>query len=885
MGSWRRWVVDSARKLSGISKRAIAALPMALPVLCLHASAQTTTISGTVYDPRTTASALPLPNVLVYATTGTVAPLPAGVQCLTASAPTEATSYTNTAVDGTFTLTGVPENATYTLVIQAGKWRRQFTETVAAAPLTGLALHMPSDHTQGDIPMIAIATGQVDALECVLLNMGISATEFTDDNETVNPGGHIHLYEGSKAAGADINASTPSESVLMSTPATLNNYDVVMFPCQGSADGQATVAGATNLLNYANAGGRVFGTHFSYAWLDPNPPYNSLFPAVADWVQDQDLDDGEATINTGFNDGAILAQWLLNIGASTSYGQVSLTTLRHDISGVVAPTQSWATLNSNRDIMQFTFNAPVGAAAASQCGRVLFNEYHVEDIPSATGLVFPAECPASTIPMTAQEEMLEFALFDLSTFVTPVVVPSLSITFDPSPLIVKQGDTADSVTVNATNTSTSNPIDGTAVLTFALPAGLTATGLTDSTGGWICTVGTLTCTRTTGIATGGSDSVTLTVSVPAYPPGGLPSPTGLLSATVSSPNFSSNVTASDKVVFQQPPPITWATPAPIVYGTPLSGAQLDATSTLAGAFTYSPDAGAVLAVGQQTLQTTFTPADTTDYTTGTASVTLTVKPATPVLTLSGTPNPAFVLNPVTFTATLSAFAIAPTGTVDFWDGTAPLGSGNVANGSATITATSLTAGPHSISAVYSGDASYNPATSGTLAENLVDFTLAPTPGGDSVTTQIGGQANYTLVVTPVGGTTLPGAISLSVTGLPLNVAAAFSPPSIAANSTTTTVTLQLGPPAHSALEPLRGPVRGTYFPAALALILLPFAGRLRKASRRWRGLVLLALAGLAMAAGVSGCGSVSLYPKNFPLTVTASSGALSHTTTLTLTVE
>ena len=45
-----------------------------LLVLGTHASAQTTTISGTVYDPRTTSSALPLPNVLVYITTGTVVP-------------------------------------------------------------------------------------------------------------------------------------------------------------------------------------------------------------------------------------------------------------------------------------------------------------------------------------------------------------------------------------------------------------------------------------------------------------------------------------------------------------------------------------------------------------------------------------------------------------------------------------------------------------------------------------------------------------------------------------------------------------------------------------------------------------------------------------------
>ena len=47
-------------------------------------------------------------------------------------APTGANvvSYTYTAVDGTFTLQNIPENASYTIVIQAGKWQRQFSEPV-----------------------------------------------------------------------------------------------------------------------------------------------------------------------------------------------------------------------------------------------------------------------------------------------------------------------------------------------------------------------------------------------------------------------------------------------------------------------------------------------------------------------------------------------------------------------------------------------------------------------------------------------------------------------------------------------------------------------------------------------------------------------------------
>ena len=68
------------------------------------------------------------------------------------------------------------------------------------------------------------------------------------------------------------------------------------------------------------------------------------------------------------------------------------------------------------------------------------------------------------------------------------------------------------------------------------------------------------------------------------------------------------------------PTITWATPAAITYGTALSATQLNASSTVAGTFVYTPAAGAVLTAGPQTLSVTFTPTDSTDYTTATATV-------------------------------------------------------------------------------------------------------------------------------------------------------------------------------------------------------------------------------------------------------------------------
>ena len=142
---------------------------------------------------------------------------------------------------------------------------------------------------------------------------------------------------------------------------------------------------------------------------------------------------------------------------------------------------------------------------------MLFNEYHVIDLAPISGLTYPTECPSR--PMTPQEEMLEYALSDLSAFVQPIIIPTLSIKFDPNPLIVKQNDPPHQVEIAVTNTSNNTAIDPSAVLKIALPSRLTATALTDPTGAWICNLSPLQCTRQSSIPSSTTDSVTLTVSV------------------------------------------------------------------------------------------------------------------------------------------------------------------------------------------------------------------------------------------------------------------------------------------------------------------------------------------------------------------------------------
>src|SRR5262249_28424171 len=61
------------------------------------------------------------------------------------------------------------------------------------------------------------------------------------------------------------------------------------------------------------------------------------------------------------------------------------------------------------------------------------------------------------------------------------------------------------------------------------------------------------------------------------------------------------------------PVVTWSDPGAIVYGTPLSDAQVNATADVPGTFTYDVAADSVLGAGSHTLEVTFTPDDTDHY--------------------------------------------------------------------------------------------------------------------------------------------------------------------------------------------------------------------------------------------------------------------------------
>src|SRR5689334_23634433 len=103
------------------------------------------------------------------------------------------------------------------------------------------------------------------------------------------------------------------------------------------------------------------------------------------------------------------------------------------------------------------------------------------------------------------------------------------------------------------------------------------------------------------------------------------------------PTDAANYTTASKTVainvLKATPVLTWTTPADIVYGTALGATQLNASSSVAGTFLYTPAAGAVLDAGAaQTLSVSFTPTDSANYTTASKTVSINVLKATAVIT-------------------------------------------------------------------------------------------------------------------------------------------------------------------------------------------------------------------------------------------------------------
>jgi hypothetical protein len=318
----------------------------------------------------------------------------------------------------------------------------------------------------------------------------------------------------------------------------------------------------------------------------------------------------------------------------------------------------------------------------------------------------------------------------------------------------------------------------------------------------------------------------------------------LYQLAASSPTAFHQVTTGDNTVYCQP-------------GTP-SGYPPNIVCPTAGSFGYA--ASNKDSVTGYNLVTGLGSVDANNLLTAWIAASL----ATTSTSLTSVPNPANFGASVTFTATVTTTGTnLPTGTVTFNDGTTALGPPVTLTAQvATFATSTLTAGTHSITAVYGGDSSNAGSTSAVLSQVIVAPTFSITTPTTPATALSGQSATSTFSVTPTSGTTtVP--ITFACNNLPdATVGCTFNPAQIAAGAAggtavPVTLTITTAGPNSGTVKPQhrRADNRSPWLPLTLPLagiVMVGLAGRKMSKHSAIAGLcVSLALLGLLVACGGS----------------------------------
>ena len=411
-----------------------------------------TQLSGLVTAPD---GRTPIPQALVYVPQdpGPLSAQPRQLACETCSSPLRdrALSVTQTGIDGRFTLRNLPAGDRIPIVVQKGRFRRVFELPLVACqrqdaqgPGAMGSLPLPGHRGEGDLPQIAVAAGDHDAIECVLRELGFSPSEFTAarDSSGGDGSGAIHLYDN-QSPGTPVLPGQDSLAALLTDRERLFRYHQVFLNCSGTAYSQALLRQPqvlANLRDYVASGGRLYVTDWSYDFLQQVP---ELAPFVC-FEDDQDcsistphgfhtavaqggtLTSLRAGVNVDSPKTQALASWLAALPLSAPLvpdalpisdlltGWVVVQQTARD--AVRYPVTTWLTADvgdrirpPRRRPLTLSFDYPPQAV----CGRALFSSYHTRQ--RSMRLPFPAYCPADGSPLLPQEQILAFLFFELNS--------------------------------------------------------------------------------------------------------------------------------------------------------------------------------------------------------------------------------------------------------------------------------------------------------------------------------------------------------------------------------------------------------------------------------------------------------------------------------------
>ena len=365
----------------------------------------------------------PLFNAIVYVPNGAVDAFTPGVSCDKCGTPVSGKPIAVALTDATgkFTLENVPVGTQIPLVVQIGRWRRQVTipevapcaETKLPAELTRL----PRNRTEGDMPLIAVATGSSDPFECALRKLGIDDSEFTPPTGP----GRVHLY---KENGADMATPLPPATTLYEDATRLRKLRPRHLRVRRGRGQKVDEGDAEHRRLHGRGRARVRDA-LRIRSGSPMPPIRSPRRPSSSPATRRSTTLATGVIDTSFPKGQAFADWMANVGGSPAgmKGQMSIVEPRHDVDAVSMDAQRWISTNAPQaSVQHLTYNTPVGASAAAQCGKVLFSDFHVgANAVDEDKDLFPDRCLDT--PLSPQEKAIEFMLFDLSSCVQKETEP------------------------------------------------------------------------------------------------------------------------------------------------------------------------------------------------------------------------------------------------------------------------------------------------------------------------------------------------------------------------------------------------------------------------------------------------------------------------------
>jgi len=565
-----------------------------------------------------------------------------------------------------------------------------------------------------------------------------------------------------------------------------------------------------------------------------------------------------------------------------------------------------------------TFCIPVVAGAGTPTGTVTF---------STGGTTINTAVTIGTVPTTVNGTSCYVATTTTSNLPvgSPTVVtgtyapaagspyaaaaPTANVTVAPAP------ESNDSIKATPNPQTVALPV----TLTFSIPGAVgnaAPTGSVTFTSGGV-TQGTAAVTFTPGATVNGITTYTATTTTTTLPvgtdtvTGTYTGDTNYAGGPLSTQETINAITGGDTVtvspnptVFGNPVTITFCIPVVAGTGSPtgtvtfsVGGTTINTPVTIGttpvnGCYVATTTTSGLPVGAPTTVTGTYAPGPTSPYGPGAPTGTVTVGPVNPISVITyGPTSPTCSVTLVTLTDTITPVnGVVPTGTVQFYatvNGVVtPIGTPQtvVPPGVATLTI-ALPCGTTGIYAIYTGNTPYGTSKTPTVPLSLADFTIAAVPPTQTVNP--GDAAVYTVSLAGAGGVAFNSPVTLTATGLPPGATVTFGTPTLVPGigPTPTTMTIVTSPTV-ALNRPSHG--NGIYY----GLLLLPLLG-IRRIRRKIRALprgityclaALLLLGGLGAVTGCSG-GYFGGGPNAFTITVTGTSGTVTHSTTVTLTVE